>query len=237
MTPLSSRASGPMTPLRKTALVAGASYMITFISVPTLSLYGPIHDPNYVLGTGADTGILLGCVLEIIVALGGIATAVVLYPVLKKQNESAALSLAGSRILEAATIFFGVACLLAAVALRQSGAGHDALVASRTLVIMYDRIFLIGQSFLPVVDDLLLGFLLYHLRIVPRVLPVIGIAGAFMLLTADVAVLFGFIPQRDPMAMMPAIPVAFFEFSLGLWLVFKGFRHSPKLSGVMNQDA
>src|SRR5215211_7566563 len=119
-----------MSPLRKTALVAGVLYLLTFISVPTLALYGSLHDPNYIVGPGPDTAVLFGGVLEVIVALAGIGTAVVLYPVLKRQNEAAALGLVGSRVLEAAGILAGVACLLAIVILRQAGAGTGALVAA-----------------------------------------------------------------------------------------------------------
>jgi hypothetical protein len=90
------------------------------------------------------------------VGLAGIATAVVLFPVLKKQNEGLALGLVASRVLEASTIFLGVAFLLSIVALRQAGAGADALVTGKTLATLYDRIFLLGQSFMPGVNDLLL---------------------------------------------------------------------------------
>ena len=78
----------PMDSLRKTALVAGVLYLITFVSIPTLALYGPVlSDPNYIVGPGPDTPVLFGGILEIIVALAGIGTAVALYPVVKRQNE------------------------------------------------------------------------------------------------------------------------------------------------------
>ena len=112
-----------MSPLRKTALVAGVFYLLTFVSIPTLFLYGPVRGPNYILGPGPDTAVIIGGVLEIIVALAGIGTAVTLYPVVKRQNEGVALGFVGSRVLEAATIFAGVACLLSVVTLRQAGAG------------------------------------------------------------------------------------------------------------------
>jgi Domain of unknown function (DUF4386) len=211
---------------RKIALVAGVLYLFTFVSIPTLVLYGAIHDPNYIIGSGPDTSALIGAVLEIIVALAGIGTAVVLFPVLKKQNEVLALGFVGSRVLEASTIFAGVAFLLTIVSLRQAGAGADSLVIGHMLVTMYDRIFLIGQSFMPVVDDLLLGILLYQSRLVPRVLPLIGIVGAALLVAGDIAVLFGLIGQHAPSTALAALPVALFEFSLGIWLIVKGFNSS-----------
>jgi Domain of unknown function (DUF4386) len=216
-----------MTPLRKTALVAGVLYLLTFVSIPTLALYGSVHDPNYILGPGPDTAVLFGGVLEVIVALAGIGTAVVLFPVLKRQNEAAALGLVGSRVLEAAGILAGVACLLTIVSLRQTGAGTEALVTGQTLAILYDRIFLLSQSLMPVVNDLLLGFLLYQSRLVPRVLPLLAFIGAPLLLVSDLAVLFGLVERVSALPALAALPVALFEFSLGVYLTVKGFKPSP----------
>src|SRR5450755_861103 len=93
---------------RRISRTAGVLYLLTFVSVPTLALYGPVKGANYVIGSGPDTGAIFGGLLEIIVALAGIGTAVVLFPMLKKQNEGFALGLVASRVLEAATIFLGV---------------------------------------------------------------------------------------------------------------------------------
>jgi hypothetical protein len=212
---------------RKNSLAAGVLYLLTFVSIPTLALYGSIHQPNYILGSGPDTKVIIGGILEIIVALTGIGTAVALYPVLKKQNEGVALGLVGSRILEAGTIFAGVAFLLTVVTMRQTAAGAEALVASNTLVIMYDRMFLIGQSFMPAINDVLLGFLLYQSRLVPRGLSLIGIIGGPVLIIGDIFVLFGLIGQHDPSTGLFAVPVALFEFSLGIYLTVKGFKSTP----------
>jgi hypothetical protein len=104
------------------------------------------------------------------------------------------------------------------------------LVTSHALVSLYDRIFLLGQSFMPAVNDLLLGFLLYQSRLVPRVLSLIGIVGGVPLVASYLAVLFGLMGQHAPLAALAALPVALFEFSLGVWLVVKGFKPSPILA-------
>jgi hypothetical protein len=219
-----------MSPSRKTALVAGVLYLLTFVSIPTLFLYGPVKSANYIVGAGPDTAVIVGAILEMIVALAGIGTAVALFPVLKRQNEGVALGLVGSRVLEAATIFAGVAMLLSVVTLRQAGAGAGALVTGQALVAMYNRTFLIGQSFMPVVDDLLLGFLLYQSRLVPRVLPLLAFTGAALLVASDIGVLFSLWGQTSALGTLPALPVALFEFSLGVYLIVKGFKPSPILS-------
>src|SRR3954453_6001270 len=179
-----------MNPDRKTALVAGVLYLLTFVSIPTLFLYVPVHDPRYILGPGPDTAVIFGGILEVIVALAGVGTAVALYPVLKGQNEGVALGLVGSRVLEAAGILAGVACLLAVVSLRQAGAGADALVTGQTLAVLYGRIFLLSQSLLPALNDLLLGFLLYQSRLVPRALPLIALIGAPLLAVGTIGTFF-----------------------------------------------
>ena len=145
-----------MSPLRKTALAAGVLYLLTFVSIPTLFLYDQVrHNPKYILGPGPDTAVLVGGILEIIVALAGVGTAIALYPVLKRQSEGRALGFVGTRTLEAAGILAGVACLLAIVSLRQAGAGAGALVTGQTLAILYDRIFLLSQDLMPVLNALL----------------------------------------------------------------------------------
>lgn len=218
------------TQFRRVSLTAGILYILTFVSIPTFVLYGPAHDPNFIVGNSNDNAIIAGGLLEIVVALAGIATAIVLFPVLKKQNESMALGLVAARVLESATIFVGVAFLLSLVTIHQSEAGQDALVTSHALVALYDRIFLLGQSFIPAICDLLLGVLLYKSRLVPRALSLIGIAGALPLIAGYSATMFGYIDRFSPWAGLSAFPVAVFEFSLGIYLVVKGFRKSSLLN-------
>lgn len=213
-----------MTATRKTSLTAGILYLLTFISIPTLSLYHEIHQPNFILSSAPASDVVLGGILELLMALACIGTALVFYPVLKKQNESLALGFVAARILEATLIFAGVASLLTVLSLRSLGS--ESQVLARGLVMLYDRLFLISQSFIPAVNGLLLGTLLYQTRLVPRILPIIGIIGAFTLVAGDVAVLYGLFDQRAPIAGLSAVPIALWEFSLGLYLTFKGFKEN-----------
>ena len=211
---------------RKTSLAAGVLYLLTFVSIPTLALYGPVKGANYILGAGPDTAALVGALLEIVVALAGMGTAVALFPVLKRQNEGVAMGFIGSRTMEGAALFVCVGCILSVVSLRQAGAGPDALVTSHALVTMYDRMFLLGGSLMPALNAVLLGTLLYRARLVPRVLPLLGLIGAPLLFAADLAVLFDLIGRTSTPAVVTALPIALWEFSLGVWLVVKGFKPS-----------
>ncbi|MFJ8580097.1 DUF4386 domain-containing protein [Micromonospora sp. NPDC093277] len=222
-----------MDSLRRTALVAGGFYVLTFASIPTLALYGSVHDADYIVGSTSETPDVIGGVLEVIVALACIGTAVVLYPVVKRQGEARALGFVSARILEAASIFVGVASLLTVVALRQAGAGTDALVTGQALVAFYDSIFLLSQGLIPAVNALLLGSLLYQSRLVPRVLPVLGLVGAPLLVVSDAGILFGLWDRLSPVTAIATIPIAVWEFSLGVYLIVKGFRPSPVTAGMV----
>jgi len=227
----------PMTSTRKTALVAGACYLITFVSIPTLALYGPVKtNRDWVLSSGGHTGILVGGFLEVIVALAGIGTAITLYPVVKRQNEGAALGFVAARVLEAVMIFTGVVSLLSLVTLRQdlgaaAGANAAALVtAGAAHVAVYKWTFLLSQSLMPGINALLLGSLMYRSRLVPRVIPVIGLIGAPFLICTVIATLFGGMKLGSPQ--FAAVPVGAWELTLGVWLVVKGFRPSPITAAI-----
>src|SRR5437588_6595485 len=217
-----------MSPLRKTAFAAGALYLLSFVSIPTLFLYTPLRASNYILGHGSNTGIIVGAILEMIVALAGIGTAVALFPVVKRQNEGVALGFVGTRTLEGGAILAGVACVLSLVTLQQAGAGTGGLVTGHTLIAMYDRIFLLSQSFIPAVNALLIGSLLYQSRLVPRWLPLLGFTGAALLVAGDGAVIFGLTGQHGAVAVV-AFPIAIWDFPLAVSWAAKalGPRASP----------
>jgi hypothetical protein len=238
----------PMTSTRKTALVAGVFYLITFVSIPTLALYGPVKNHrDWILSSGGHTGVLLGGFLEVIVALAGIGTAVTLYPVLKRQNEGFALGFVTSRVIEAGLIFTGVLSLLSLVTLRQDPGGTAGATAASLVttaashVAIYKWTFVLGQNLMPGVNALLLGTLLYRSRLVPRVIPALGLIAGPLLIASVVATMFGGIKLGSPI--VAGLPVAAWELSLGLWLTVKGFRPSPITAGIdaastprVNQD-
>jgi Domain of unknown function (DUF4386) len=224
----------PMDSTRKIALVAGIFYVITFISIPTLALYGPVKNHrDFITSSGSNTAVLWGCFLEVIVALAGIGTAVTLFPVVKRQNEGMALGFVASRTLEAAMIFIGVASLLSLVTLRQDlgtatgGNAASLMTIGASHVATYNWAFTLGQSLMPGVNALLLGTLMYRSRLVPRVLPVMGLIGAPLHIAAVIATMFGLIGRLSPVAGIAVIPVALWELSLGIYLIVKGFKSCP----------
>jgi len=212
---------------RKQSLAAGLFYLATFVSMPILSLYANVRGDNFILGSGPDRPVYIGAVLEIIVALSGIGTAVALFPVVKRQNESLALGFVAARTIEAAAIIAGVASLLTLVTLRHSGADATALATDHALVSMYNKWFMLGQSMMPSINGLLLGTLLYRSRLVPRILPTIGLIGAPILFVFTMFAVVGRVDNGSGAAGLAALLIAVWEFSLGIYLTFKGFKPSP----------
>jgi hypothetical protein len=221
-----------MTPLRKYSLAAGLFYLLTFVSISTLALYRSVRSPDFVTGPGPDAPVIVGVLLEMIVALAGIGTAVALYPVVRRQGEARAVGLVASRVLEAATIYVGIVSLMSIVTLRRAGAGTTALVAGQSLAAQYQWTFFFAQSFIPAVNGVLLGSLLYQSRLVPRWLPILGLIGAVLLVASWVAILVGVIGAVSPVAAVAALPIAVWEFSLGVYLTFRGFKAVPLTAGV-----
>jgi hypothetical protein len=229
--------------MRKTALVAGIFYLITFISIPTLALYSQVKNhPDWILSSSGHTGVLAGGFLELIVALAGIGTAVTLYPVVKRQNEGVALGFVTARVLEGCMIFTGVVSLLSLLTLRQdlggaAGGNSAALVTTAAShVAVYNWTFLLGQSLMPGINALLLGSLMYRSRLVPRIIPIVGLIGAPLLIAGVIVTLSAGTGHISAFQAIATLPVAVWEFSLGVWLVVKGFRPSPITAEVTAAD-
>ena len=216
---------------RHHARAAGIFYLLTFLSsIPALILIGPIlNDASYVTSAGQDTRVLWGCLLDSVNALTAVGSAVAVYAVVKRQNGSMALGFVTSRLVEAAVVMIGVVSLLAVVTMRQdfAGSGADAsslTVTANALVDVRNWTFLFGPGLMPVFNALLFGTLLYRSRLVPRIIPTVGLIGAPLLLAAFLAVLFGGIEQVSSVAFVLTVPIAAWELTVGLWMTFKGFR-------------
>ena len=230
---LFSRASaarrGPTDPTRKTALVAGILYLITYASsIPAALLLGATLDtPNYILGAGADGQIRLAALLDIVNGLTAFGTAVALYSVLKRQHEGFAIGFVASRLFEAAILFVGVLSVVTIANLRDAGAaGADpaSLGAVGTgLVSLYKTAFVLGTG-IPALNAAILGWLLYRSGLVPRAISVIGLIGAATFTSYLVGYVMGVTVPGTPWQAIGVAPVFVWELALGLWMTFKGFR-------------
>jgi hypothetical protein len=208
-------------------------YLITFItSIPAFFVfYAPVlNDPRYIVGAGADTSVALGAFLEMILIIANIGTAVVLYPILKRQNEILILGYVTARVMESVFIAVGILSVLSIVTLRQeAAAGADAaslLTAGKSLVALKDWTFLLLGFMVGVGNGLLLGYLMYTSALVPRGMAVLGLIAGPVLIASGVGVLFGVIEAGGVVQAIATIPEALWELFLGIWPIVRGFNPS-----------
>ena len=229
---------------RKSALATGVLFILTFVtSIPALVLYGPVlNDAHYVLGSGADTRIFAGAFLEVLLVISNIGTAVAIFPVVRRQNESIALGYVAARLVESTIIAVGIISILAVVTMRRDLAGGGAdpatlVVAGKALVAIHKGSFLLGPGFCAGIENgLMLGYLMYRSGLVPRPIAVLGLIGGTLAFIAGTAELFGLWPQVSGAAFLLVLPEALFEALIGIYLTFKGFRPSP-ITAAMARDA
>ena len=215
------------------ARVTGVLFLITFItSIPALFLYDPVlNDIGYITGAGADNRVILGAFLELALIIANIGTAIWLFPILKRQNESVALGFVTARVVECAFIAVGILSVLSIVTLRQEAAGADAgslTVVGESLVAIKDWTFLLGPGFVVGVGNgLLLGYLMYRSGLVPRGMAVLGLVGGPLICASGIAVMFGVFEAGSAWQLIATIPEFFWELSLGIYLTVKGFKPAP----------
>jgi uncharacterized protein DUF4386 len=216
------------------ARIVGVLFLITFAtSIPALLLYDPVLDgTSFITGTGSETSVLLGAFLEVLLIIANIGTAVVLFPILKRQSETLALGYVTARIVECVFIAVGILALLAIVTLRRDIAGDadpatlDAL--GRALVAIKDWTFLLGPGFVVGVGNgLMLGYLMYRSGLVPRQMAMLGLIGGPLIILSGIAVLFDVIDLGSAAQGIATIPEFLWELSLGIYFTVKGFKPSP----------
>jgi hypothetical protein len=216
------------------ARVFGVLYLITFFtSIPAVFVfYAPVlTDARYILGAGADTRVSFGAFLELLLIIANIGTAVVLYPILKRQNEILILGYVTARVMECVFIAVGIISLLTVVTLRQeAAAGADAaslVIAGKSLVALHDWTRQLGPGFMVGVGNgLILGYLMYTSRLVPRGMAVLGLIGGTLIIVTGVGVMFGVIEAGGVVQLIATLPEALWELSLGIWPIVRGFNPS-----------
>lgn len=226
---------------RKTATVAGVFFMLAAVAAITgLALYNPIlHDPTYILqGAENDVQIKWGAFFEIVTAFAVIGTAVTLYPVLKKYNESMAIGTVTFRLLEATIIIIGIMSLLTILTLNQQYTGevnannNTYLVNGRLLVALHDWTFLFGPNIVLGPSTFMTGYLLYRSKLVPGFISVLGMVAGPLVSASGIMAMFGIYAQVSVTGALTCLPVFLYEMLLAFWLIAKGFRQADKIQAT-----
>ena len=236
----------PMSPLRKTALLVGILFVITYITsiLAKFALYPPLLDnPDYILGTGPDAPALWGAFSEVILIIANIGTAVALFPVLRRQFPGVALGFVTARVMESVFIAVGILSILTIVTLRQDYAGTGGTdsaaleTVGRAFVTLQEWTFQLGPGFVVGVGNgILLGYMLYRSRLVPRGMAVLGLVGGPLICISGAAVILGVIEGGSAVQTVASIPEFLWELSLGIYLIVKGFKPSHIAVGAVDEQ-
>lgn len=211
--------------------IFGLLFIITFItSIPALALFQPVLDDpaGYIAGGGEDNQIYLGALLEFFLIVSAVGTAVVLYPIARRQNEALAMGYVAARIIECVFIAGGIVFVLGVVGLRQDlPSAND---AAFTLAALKDWTFLFGPGFFPLGNGLLLGYLMYRTGLVPRRMAWVGMIGGPLLFVAGVGVLFDWWNAGGTVQSLATIPEFIWEAFLGVYCAIWGFRKDSPIA-------
>jgi Domain of unknown function (DUF4386) len=223
---------------QKRARAFGVLYLVTFAtSIPALLLYEPaLRNPvGYIAGAGHDRQIFLAALLELLLIAANIGTAVVVFPIVRRQNEELALGYVGARIFESAFILVGIVSMLAIVTLRREVAGASEGTVAYTLAAVKDWTFLLGPGWVVGVGNgLILGYLMYRSGLVPRQMAWLGLVGGPLIVVSGTAVMFGGGHPGGTLQGIATIPEFVWELSLGVYCTVRGFRPS---SPILRADA
>ncbi len=224
---------------QKRARVFGVLYLITFItSIPALALYQPVldHPVGYIFSAGHNNQIFFGALLELLLIIANIGTAVVIFPIVKRQSEDLALGYVTARIFECMFILVGIVAVLGIVTLQHHAPGATPGSVAFTLAAFKDWTFLLGPGW--VVgwgNGLILGYLMYRSGLVPPRMAWLGLVGGPLIIVSGTAVMFG---GNHPSSTLhglqgiATIPEFLWDLFLGLYCTFKGFNpSSPILRG------
>ena len=214
-------------------------YLIAFVtSIPALLLYEPVlrHPVAYIAGAGHDNQILLGALLELLLIIANIGTAVVIVPIVRRLNEELAIGYVTARLVECTFILVGIVCMLGVITLRNQVAGPAEGTVAYTLAALKDWTFLLGPGW--VVgwgNGLILGYLMYRSGLVPRRAAWLGLVGGPLIIASGTAVMFtGNQPSNTlhSLQAIATIPEFLWELFLGVYCTVWGFRRdAPILSG------
>ena len=218
---------------QKRARIFGVLYLITFVtSIPALALYQPVLDDPvaYIAGGGDNNRILFGVLLELLLIIANIGTAVVIFPIVRRQSEELALGYVTARLFECTFILVGIVAVLGVVTLQQEAAGAAEGSVAYTLAAIKDWTMVLGPGW--VVgwgNGLILGYLMYSSGLVPRKLALLGLVGGALIILSGTLVLFGVGNPGGTLQGLATIPEGLWELSLGIYCTVKGFRASSPI--------
>jgi|SRR5579862_1546288 len=221
---------------QKRARWFGVLYLITFVtSIPALLLYEPVlrHPVGYIAGAGHDKQVLLGALLELLLIIANIGTAVVIVPIMRRRFEELAIGYVTARIFECTFILVGIVAMLGIITLRNQVAGASEGTVAYTLAAIKDWTFLLGPGWMVGWGNgLILGYLMYRTGLVPRQAAWLGLIGGPLIIITGTAILFGGNHPSNTLHSLQGIatiPEFAWELFLGVYCMIWGFRRDAPI--------
>jgi hypothetical protein len=215
--------------------VFGWFFLATFVtSIPAyfIGYHRILNDPGLITGAGANptTGVATGAALEVFLIIANVATAVVAYPVLKRESEMGAIGYVAARLVEAMFIAIGIVSALAFLLMRQEATAASTPVLGNVFVAFYYRAFLVGPGFFAgLANGVVLGYLMYRSELVPRGMTWLGLIGGPLVMITGILIMYNAIERGGAVQTIATLPEALWELSLSIYCIVKGFRLSSPI--------
>lgn len=214
---------------RNTARIVGVLFIIaTAASIATFIFLGSLGEPDYLTSVAENERQLLGGVfVEFIWALAVLGIPVFLYSILRKHSHASALGFFSFRFIEAFLVILYSLGLLLLISLSQEYVGAEVMdtsfhqSAGALLLAARDWAFMLGAGFAFTLSALILNYILWRTKLVPRWLSGWGFLGGALMFGSVLAQFFGF---TSPDFLF--FPIAVQEMVFALWLIIKGFNPS-----------
>ena len=220
---------------QKRARWFGVLYLLTYAtSIPALLLYEPAlrHPIGFIAGSGNVNNIYLGALLELLLIIGNIGTAVVIVPIMRRWFEELAIGYVTARIVESTFILVGILAMLGIATLQQQTAGASEGTVGYTLAAIKDWTFILGPGWtVGWGNGLILGYMMYRTQLVPRAWTWLGLVGGPLIIISGTIVMFRGGHPSGSLQGLATIPEAVWELFLGVYCTIWGFRReAPILS-------
>ncbi|XMB85362.1 DUF4386 domain-containing protein [Mycoplasmatota bacterium WC44] len=221
-----------MNSIRKTTIIAGVLFIIGTIA-GVLSIAPAIDAPDYLVKASSNANqVIIGSIFQFIMAAAYVGFAILIYPILRKYNESLALGFIGFRFIAAVFNIIGVIIILLILTLSQEfiKAGAPDTSYFQTLGVLLragrDLVNHVAMILVHCLGGLMLYYIFYQTKLVPRWLSDWGLIGTVLTILASLLVMFHFIDIITPIYIVLSLPMALLEMFLAIWLIVKGFNPS-----------
>ena len=216
--------------------ITGAFFILAAItSIIGLILYEPaLRDVSYLSHAAQQNNkILTGVFLELMLVCTAAGTAIMLYPYLKRYNESLGMGYFCFRLLEVVSILIGTISVLSILSLSRFYTGNvhttaqmNFQILGQNLIDIHSWTFIIGPNFFLGINTFIYAYVFFKTNLVSKKIAVLGLIAAILIFIAAFLEMFGIIQQVSLVGGLFGLPIFVYEMMVAIWLIIKGFNTS-----------